>query len=607
MFSSIADLSHIRTQWCLADCLTKKSANPQNLIDAVRQGVLKEVDAHPPFRSLLEQGLPQAMVAYSLQSCWFQRWCISVRWHPEGFLTIFWICACNSKGSSLEDRSVFFAMSSSNRWTRASAAEAQASSSSRRRQDFPDSQYDDEERHRSLPVGYAQRKTEEVPSWFQARESLRQKRRRDTHILMGPNNMSGFDRHQMFMDVVSWILYWGSEHREIDVAIKWLGEFLQYLCGFTTQDEEDWFDERCSSFTTSTSLEDAGTRGASPYHKCWDTKKDLSLQWARQYEHCRFVWSYGLAEPKTAQHVWRTVCSISVVQSQAEIFRWHSHAVGMVSMQLSGNVSIWCEIGLCTRALESGCWPLLYTSPTDIWRSHVLGMDFLCHWFSKRTLDSPYGLKTDVKGSGQSGRDAIHFMYHNDNDEGYIRMAEGTTTSRHYRQHFVLDPEFIESRCFFPMVTFQLNFCTFKISYQRWHAMSWDLGEDTCCRPQSLGEIGQVMLVVDMFDVRRVSVLHLEVPFLKLSEQQHGSSWARRSLQTMGNLSLVFLWHQRLILIQRSGQSMVYCQTPLSRERNLNRMINLCKPIWTAIKTCRTLSAERGTCQSMGTTTFLIR
>ena len=35
---SIADLSHIRTQWCLADCLTKKSANPQNLIDAVRQG-----------------------------------------------------------------------------------------------------------------------------------------------------------------------------------------------------------------------------------------------------------------------------------------------------------------------------------------------------------------------------------------------------------------------------------------------------------------------------------------------------------------------------------------------------------------------------------------
>ena len=51
---AIADLSHIRTQWCLADCLTKKSANPQALIDAVRQGILKEVDAHPPFRTLVE-------------------------------------------------------------------------------------------------------------------------------------------------------------------------------------------------------------------------------------------------------------------------------------------------------------------------------------------------------------------------------------------------------------------------------------------------------------------------------------------------------------------------------------------------------------------------
>jgi len=51
---SIAGLSHIRTQWCLAGCLTKKSANPQALIDAVRQGILKEVDAHPPFRTLVE-------------------------------------------------------------------------------------------------------------------------------------------------------------------------------------------------------------------------------------------------------------------------------------------------------------------------------------------------------------------------------------------------------------------------------------------------------------------------------------------------------------------------------------------------------------------------
>ena len=84
--------------------------------------------------------------------------------------------------------------------------------------------------------------------WFQAHERVRQKRERNMHSLMGPNNMSGFDRHQMFMDVTSWILYWGSEHREFDVAIHWLAEFLKYLCGFTTQEEEDWFDGECSRF-----------------------------------------------------------------------------------------------------------------------------------------------------------------------------------------------------------------------------------------------------------------------------------------------------------------------------------------------------------------------
>ena len=33
---------------------TKKSANLQALLDAVRQVVLKEVDAHPPLRTLVE-------------------------------------------------------------------------------------------------------------------------------------------------------------------------------------------------------------------------------------------------------------------------------------------------------------------------------------------------------------------------------------------------------------------------------------------------------------------------------------------------------------------------------------------------------------------------
>ena len=51
---AIADLSHVRTEHCLSDCLTKRSANPRNLLDSVQSGWLKEIDSHPPFRSMLE-------------------------------------------------------------------------------------------------------------------------------------------------------------------------------------------------------------------------------------------------------------------------------------------------------------------------------------------------------------------------------------------------------------------------------------------------------------------------------------------------------------------------------------------------------------------------
>ena len=55
------------------------------------------------------------------------------------------------------------------------------------------------------------------------------------------------------------------------------------------------------------------------------------------------------------------------------------------------------------------------------------------------------GLMTNVKGSGKGGRDAVHFMYHNDNGHGYIRMAEGTKPPRTYRRpvYLVLDPSFL--------------------------------------------------------------------------------------------------------------------------------------------------------------------
>ena len=47
----------------------------------------------------------------------------------------------------------------------------------------------------------------------------------------------------MAMDSVSWCLSWGSAEKEFDKFLKWQVEFVKYLCGRLTQDEEDWLEK----------------------------------------------------------------------------------------------------------------------------------------------------------------------------------------------------------------------------------------------------------------------------------------------------------------------------------------------------------------------------
>ena len=48
------DLAHVRTEHCLSDCLTKHSAKPDNLLEAVETGRLPFVDTHPLYRTLIK-------------------------------------------------------------------------------------------------------------------------------------------------------------------------------------------------------------------------------------------------------------------------------------------------------------------------------------------------------------------------------------------------------------------------------------------------------------------------------------------------------------------------------------------------------------------------
>ena len=183
----------------------------------------------------------------------------------------------------------FFNMSSSSRWNRTSAAaSSDQAQSSNRGQEYHSSGVDASGTHSA--DGYALRRSEEIPAdqfrtpstlpkedhlafsngyrrrkdWFQAHERVRKKRDRNLHTLMGPHNMKSTDRYEMFMDVISWFLYWGTSHGEFDDSLKWIAEFLKYLCGFTTQEEEDWFDDRCNAFN----VDLTSSSGKSYYMRC---------------------------------------------------------------------------------------------------------------------------------------------------------------------------------------------------------------------------------------------------------------------------------------------------------------------------------------------------
>ena len=48
------DPSHIASEYCLADPLTKSSAKPDQIVKTIETGGMENVDVHPPFRSLLK-------------------------------------------------------------------------------------------------------------------------------------------------------------------------------------------------------------------------------------------------------------------------------------------------------------------------------------------------------------------------------------------------------------------------------------------------------------------------------------------------------------------------------------------------------------------------
>ena len=368
----------------------------------------------------------------------------------------------------------FFNMSSSRRWNRTSAAaSSDQAQSSNRGQEYHSSGNDATGTHSS--DGYALRRSEEIPDdrfrtpstlpnedhlsfcydyrrqtdWFQAHERVRKKRERNLHTLMGPHNMRPTDRHEMFMDAIAWILHWGTSHGEFDESLKWTSSFLKYLCGFTTQAEENWFDERCNDFH----VDMTSSSRRSYYMSC---SKKLS----NVLRHCRDRTLFNASgamnisllfdqmqgdNPKEYHMSGADFAAMLLCNPKQRFFveismRWQWYPYSPMA-EYPFDVRLGAFQGHSNQVVDPT------VAHHQLTYDEAMSLGWIFHVTDFMNLDSiqQSGLKTFVKGSGKGRRDAVHFMYHNDNGQGYIRMAEGTKPPRNYRRpvYLVLDPSFI--------------------------------------------------------------------------------------------------------------------------------------------------------------------
>ena len=71
-------------------------------------------------------------------------------------------------------------------------------------------------------------------------------RTRGKSPILGPRDMSMFSKKQILMDAVSWSLFWERCH-EFDPFTRWQADFIRYMFGWLTQDEEYDFDKTCKA------------------------------------------------------------------------------------------------------------------------------------------------------------------------------------------------------------------------------------------------------------------------------------------------------------------------------------------------------------------------
>ena len=276
-------------------------------------------------------------------------------------------------------------------------------------------------------------------AWYNDKEFFKLLVDRGIHSIKGPRDMSLFCRRQVAMDSASWCLFWENRH-EFDHFLRWQADLIRHVIGWLTQAEEDEFRSKCDAvnvYMTSKSGKKSNhffvSKALSGFLR--PSKKKYLFNESGTVNLGSACTELDKSNPirlrMTAQDVGALLLCNDKGRFKIEIVvNWSWKPFGNPPTQ-PWEIRIGANQGHSNQVID----PYAVHHPLTFEESMCLGWIFHVSCASNRRSIEQRGLLLNPgQGRGKDGRDSVHFMYHNDNSPGYVRMAEGTTAPSYYRE-----------------------------------------------------------------------------------------------------------------------------------------------------------------------------
>ena len=198
--------------------------------------------------------------------------------------------------------------------------------------------------------------------------------------MLGPRDMSVFTKKQIFMDAVSWSLYWEKRHEFDPLQGGKLISSGTCLVG--------WLRKKRVSLTR-LARQCFKTEGRSKYQSNYFyTSKALS-KFLRHSDLTYLFDSDGtvnigstfneLGPPNSMSHVSSRFCSHVDMQWQAKISDQRLCQLDLETISISTNTTMGSQDGCSSRIFEQNCQPIWSSSCSYIWRIMLSWLDFPCY------------------------------------------------------------------------------------------------------------------------------------------------------------------------------------------------------------------------------------